>query len=235
MSNNEKRLGIIKDIVLPIDSDSRYDLYFTDRRIAIVFMGSVNRFSNDSFGLRSFPAASAAVTPPLTYVNNRSEVEKVEEELSGMPISDILKLSKKSCYYTYEEIEELRLVLGKKPKFTILSQDSESKFAPDEAQFKQLIDLLSTIEPLSGKLEVAGNWSDIQAILAMVVCSDCGVENELDAVCCVNCGQKIKAQTTTDPSDIACKSCGTANRAESLFCKQCGAALNLNNSEGQEE
>ena len=117
-----------------------------------------------------FPSASAAVTPSLTYVENRSEVETVEEELSRMPINDILKLSKKSCYYTYEEIEELRLVWGKKPKFAILSQDSESKFAPDEAQFKQLIDLLSKIEPLSSKLEVAGNWRDIQGILSMVVC-----------------------------------------------------------------
>ena len=205
MSSPEKRLGIIKDIVLPLDTDSRYDLYFTDRRIAIVFMGSADRFSNGNFGMRSFPAASAAVTPPLTYVENRGEVEKIEEELSRMPISDILKLSKKSCYYTYEEIEELRLVWGKKPKFAILSQDSESKFIPDEVQFKQLIDLLSKIEPLSGKLEVAGNWKDIQGILTMVVCDSCGVGNELDAVCCVNCGQKIKAQTTADASDVACK------------------------------
>jgi hypothetical protein len=233
MPDIEKRLGIIKDIVLPVDTDSRYDLYFTDRRIAIVFMGSANRSGNGM--LRSFPSASAAVTPPLTYVENRGEVEKVEEELSRMPISDILKLSKKSCYYTYEEIEELRLVWGKKPKFAILSQDSESKFIPDEVQFKQLIDLLSKIEPLSGKLEVAGNWRDIQGILSMVVCDSCGQENDLDAVCCVNCGQKIKPPTASDASDVACKSCATANRAESLFCKQCGAALNLNNSEAQEE
>jgi hypothetical protein len=235
MPDIEKRLGIIKDIFLPLDADSRYDLYFTDSLIAIVFMGGANRSGNGSFGMRSFPAASAAVTPPLTYVNNRIEVEKVEEELSRMPISDILKLSKKSCYYTYEEIEEVRLVWGNKPKFTILSQDSESKFNPDEVQFKQLIDLLSTIEPLSSKLEVAGNWKDIQGILTIVVCNNCDQENDLDAVCCVNCGQKIKTQTSTNASDVACTSCATANRAESLFCKQCGAALNLNNSEAQEE
>jgi hypothetical protein len=223
----EKRLGIIKDIVLPLDVESRYDIYFTDRRIAIVFMGSANRFSNGSFGLHSFPAASAAVTPPLTYVESRSEVEKIEEELSSMPVNDILKLSKKSCYYIYDEIEELRLVWGKKPKFAILSEDSESKFAPNEAQFKQLIDLLSTIEPLSSKLEVAGNWKDIQGILTMVVCDSCGVGNELDAMCCVNCGQKIKTQNAADDSDVVCKSCATGNRAKSLFCKQCGAALNV--------
>ena len=233
MSNPEKRLGIIKDIVLPLDTDSRYDLYFTDKRIAIVFMGSANRSGNGM--LRSFPSASAAITPSLTYVESRSEVETVEEELSRMPISDILKLSKKNCYYTYDEIEELRLVWGKKPKFAILSQDSESKFIPDEMQFKQLIDLLSKIEPLSSKLEVAGNWRDIQGILSMVVCDSCGRENDLDAVCCVNCGQKIKTQTIAGASDVACKSCQTANRAESLFCKQCGAALNLNNPEAQEE
>lgn len=226
MSSSEKRLGIIKDVILPLDIDSRYDLYFTDRRVAIVFMGGANRSANGM--LRSFPAASTAVTPPLTYVENRSEVEKVEEELSCMSINDILKLSKKSCYYTYEEIEELRLVWGKKPKFAILSQDSESKFAPDTAQFKQLIDLLSTIEPLSSKLEVAGNWKDIQEILAMVVCGSCGSKNDLDAICCQNCGEKIREPTAPDslPGQI-CRSCGTKNTVEASFCKQCGATLNV--------
>ncbi len=225
MSNTEKRLGIIKDIVLPIDTDSRYDLYFTDRRIAIVFMGSADRFSSGNVGLRSFPSASAAVTPSLTYVESRSEIEKIEEELSRMPVNDILRLSKKNCYYTYEEIEELRLVWGKKPKFIILSQDSESKFIPNEEQFKELTDLLSTIEPLSNKLEVAGNWKDIQDILSKVVCNNCGVGNELDAMCCVNCGQKIKEPAASDTSPITCGSCGTKNREGSLFCKQCGAVL----------
>ena len=234
MSSTEKRLGIIKDIVLPLDTDSRYDLYFTDKRIVIVFMGRADQFGNGM--LRSFPSTSTAVTPPLTYVESRSEVEKIEEELSNMPINDILKLSKKSCYYTYKEIEELRLVWGKKPKFAILSQDSESKFAPDEEQFKQLIDLLSTIEPLSSKLEVAGNWKDIQEILTMVVCSNCGSKNDLDAICCVNCGEKIKEPTTPDSlPGQTCRSCETINKVEASFCKQCGAALNLNNSEAQEE
>ena len=230
MSGIEKRLGIIKDIVLPLDSDNRYDLYFTDRRIAIIYMGRVDRFNDGSFGVRSFPSASAAVTPPLTYVENRSEVEKIEEELSGMPVSDVLKLSKRNCYYMYDEIEELRLVWGKKPKFVILSEDSESKFAPDEAQFKKLIELLSTIESLSDKLEVAGSWKDIQEILTKVICNNCGVGNDLDVVCCVNCGEKLKAPEAPDSSSISCGSCGTKNRSNSSFCKQCGAALAKNNA-----
>jgi hypothetical protein len=225
MSSEEKQLAIIPDVVLPADINTRYDIHFTDQRIAIVCMGPANRFGYGIGKLHTFPAASSAITPPLTYVDEKDKVE-VEEELSTVPLDELLTLSKKSCEYAVKEIEALRLVWSKRPKFVVLSEDCESKFAPDEEQFKQLLDLLTTTEPYSSKLEVAGNWKQLQELLAMVVCGSCGVENDLDAVCCVNCGQKIKEQPADGEHSVACGSCGKKNVAEAMFCKQCGAALN---------
>jgi hypothetical protein len=225
MTDQEKQIAIIEDIIIPADVNTRYDLIFTDKRIGIVCMGNVDRFAYGVMKLRTFPSTSSAVTPSLTYVDNEDKIPEIEEEVSAMSLSDILKLSKKSGQYSYSEIEQLRLVWGKKPKFAILSADCESKFAPDPDQFKQLIDLLMSVEPLSSKLEVAGNWKELQTILARVVCGNCGVENDLDAVWCVNCGQKIRDLIAVEADGVTCSLCLRKNRAESAFCKQCGEIL----------
>jgi hypothetical protein len=223
MPNEEKQLAVIPDVILSADINTRYDIHFTDRRIAIVCMGPANRFGYGIGKLHAFPAASSAITPPLTYVDEKDKVE-VEEELSTVPLDELLELSKKSCQYAIKEIQTLRLIWGKRPKLVILSEDFESKFAPDEEQFKQLLDLLTTTEPYCSKLEVAGSWVQLQELLSMVVCG-CGVENDLDAVCCVDCGEKLWEVPPEEEYTVACSSCGKKNRQESMFCKQCGAAL----------
>ena len=224
MSNQEKQLLVVPDVILAADINTRYDIHFTDRRIAIVCMGPADRFGYGIGKMHTFPAASSAITPPLTYVDEKDKVE-VEEELSTVPLDELLELSKKSCVYAIKEIETLRLIWGKRPRLLILSEDYESKFAPDEEQFKQLLDLLTTTEPYCSKLEVAGKWEQLQGLLAMVVCCACGVENNLDAVCCVNCGQKIWEQPAEEEYSVACSSCGKKNLEGSAYCKQCGAAL----------
>lgn len=224
MSSQEKQLAVIPDVILPADVNTRYDIHFTNRRIAIVCMGPVDRYGYGIGKLHTFPSASSAITPPLTYVDEKDKIT-VEEELSTVPLDELLTLSKKSCVYAVKEIETLRLIWGKRPKLVILSEDFESKFAPDKEQFKQLIDVLTTNEPYSSKLEVGGNWKQLQELLAMVVCGSCGVENDLDAVCCVNCGQKIKEQPAEEETVVVCGSCGKRNREDSVYCKQCGAAL----------
>lgn len=224
MSSEEKQLIVVPDVILPADINTRYDIYFTDRRIAIVCMGPSNRFGYGIGKLHSYPAASSAITPPLTYVDEKDKVE-VEEELSTVPLDELLELSKKSCQYAIKEIQTLRLIWGKQPKFVILSEDCESKFAPDEEQFKQLLDLLTTEEPYCSKLGIAGNWKQLQELLSMVVCYSCGAENDLDAICCVNCGQELWEQTEDEGKSIACGSCGRKNRENSVYCKQCGKPL----------
>lgn len=224
MANQEKQRCIIRDVMLLTDVNSRYDLYFTDNRLAIIFMGKIDRYNNETYKIHSFPSTSSAVSPPLTYVDERTtQLKAVEEELSNMPLDQILKLSKKNSHYTYEEIEELELVWGEEPEFVILSADSESKFELDQEQFKQLFDLLKTLDLLSSRLVVSGNWKQLQELLWAIRCGACGVENELDAVCCVNCGQKIREQPTPEAPGKACVSCGTKNKEGALFCKQCGA------------
>jgi transcription elongation factor Elf1 len=230
MSNQEQQLLVIPDVILPADINTRYDIHFTDRRIAIVCMGPANRFGYGIGKLHTYPATSSAISPPLTYVDEKDKVE-VEEELSTVPLDELLELSKKSCQYAIKEIQTLRLIWGKRPKLAILSEDFESKFTPEEEQFKQMLDLLTTTEPYCSKLEVAGNFMQLQELLAMVVCGNCGAENDFDALCCVNCGQKLWGQTEDEGKSIACGSCGKKNREGSVYCKQCGAALDTDKQE----
>jgi hypothetical protein len=225
MSSQEKQLLVIPDVVLVADINTRYDIHFTSQRIAIIRMGPVDRFVYGLGKMHTVPSASSAISPPLTYVDEKDKVE-VEEELSTVPLDELMELSKKSCQYAFKEIETLRLIWSKRPKLLILSEDFESKFAPDEEQFKQLLDLLTTVEPYCSKLEIAGNWKQLQELLALVVCGGCGVENDLDAVCCVNCGQKIWELAPEEEYTVACSSCGKKNREGSVYCKQCGAKLN---------
>jgi hypothetical protein len=54
MLNSERQLGTIVDLLLPLDISTRYDVYFTDKRIAIVCMGHSNRFDSGVSQSRSY-------------------------------------------------------------------------------------------------------------------------------------------------------------------------------------
>jgi len=88
----------------------------------------------------------------------------IDQEAKSLSIVDLLKLSKKSCFYTHDEIEEFKLILGHKPKFIILSKECESKFSPDEEQIKQLTLMLPAIETLRNKFSIAGSWNILQEL-----------------------------------------------------------------------
>ncbi|HEX7482753.1 MAG TPA: zinc ribbon domain-containing protein [Candidatus Bathyarchaeia archaeon] len=232
MLNSERQLGTIVDLLLPLDIATRYDVYFTDKRIAIVCMGHSNRFDSGVSQSRSylFGIAPEALTSADEQRKNRL---LREEQIKEMPLNEKLKLSKKSCFYTYDEIEEVKLVSGKKHKFTILSKDCVSKFAPNEEQFKQLIILLPTIEMLKNKLSIFGNL-DLNAIheikTATFNCKFCNYENDLDAIFCQSCGNQIQTETLSNPiiTEIACSCCGAKNKVQALFCKKCGVSIGKN-------
>ena len=156
MSDLERQMGIIEDLPLLLDITTRYDVYFTDKRIAIVCMGHSSRFDSGVSQRRSylFGVAPEALTNADEQRKNR---QMMEAQIKELALDEKIRLSKKSCFYTYDEIEEVKLVSGKKHKFVILSKDCVSKFSPDEEQFEQLHDLLPTIEMLKNKLSVFGN------------------------------------------------------------------------------
>ena len=54
MADSERQLGVIKDIVLPLDIPTQYDVYFTDKRIAIVCMGHSKHIDYGPSAGRSF-------------------------------------------------------------------------------------------------------------------------------------------------------------------------------------
>jgi len=180
VSSFEKQLGILKDIVLPVDINTRYDVYFTEKRIAIVCMGKANRFESDN-SVQVSPITSIFGAPPLipVYPEKPENRQAIDEETKNWSIDDLLKLSKKSCLYTAEEIEEVKLILGHKPKLIILSKECESKFSPNQDQIKQLCEIVPAIETLRNKFSIAGNWNILQEIFKASFCQQ--NEDYLDA------------------------------------------------------
>jgi len=229
LSDVEKTVGLIQDVLLPLDADTRYDLYFTDRRIAIVCMG---RSERAEFGRAYSPLTFIAPTSTSIDRENQKRIDRVilEEEVGKLSMDDKLRLSKKSCYYNYDEIEEVKLVYGKKPKFVILSKDCESKFVPTEEQLKQLSSWLPNIEGLKGKLSEAGSWGVMHQAKESVTCGCCGFRNDVDALFCQYCGDKIEANAL-EPPMLVCVACETKNRSPAAFCKHCGEPIQANSGD----
>jgi hypothetical protein len=165
MPDSEKQLAIIEDVLLPSDRKNRYDIYITDSRIAIVCLGKIDRYESESFSsLSAVPQAFGVPAPIQENTHPKPNMAAIKEELNRMPLDDLLKLSKKSSFYNYDEIEELRLILSKHPSFKIMTEEYESKFAPDAEQAMELLDWLTAVEPLKSKLAVAGKWSVLEEI-----------------------------------------------------------------------
>lgn len=220
----EQTIGLIQDVLLPLDAATRYDLYFTDSRIAIVCMGRSDRIENE----RPYSPLTFVAPTTTTIDHQQKRINRIilEEEVAKLSMDEKLRLSKKSCYYTYDEIEEVKLMLGKKPKFIILSSDCESKFAPTMQQLKQLSVLLPTIDGLRGKLSEAGSWSDLHKTEegSSSICGCCGFRNDKDAVFCQCCGTKIEPNATAPP-ELVCFTCGTKNRPPAAYCRNCGTPI----------
>ncbi len=222
MPDSERQLGVIKDILLPLDNPTRYDVVFTDKRIAIVCMGHSSRFEH----IDGYPSSLYGIAPTALPNTNDKQInrQKMEEEINSLPLNKKLELSKKSCFYTYEEIEEVKLISGKKPKFIILSEECVSKFAPNQEQFMQLLDFLPTFEMLKGKTSILGNSGlrTPQEESNTLNCKYCGSKNDSDALFCERCGMKIKDEIN-NYAGLICSSCGAENKNKASFCKKCGS------------
>ena len=94
MSDSERQLGIIVDLILPLDIATRYDVYFTDKRICIVCLGKADRDNIESIESRSlFFGITPAVPVNIDWkkkqadrrtnqpVDFRRENESQQEEL----------------------------------------------------------------------------------------------------------------------------------------------------------
>lgn len=240
MSSSEQKIAIIKDVVLPIDVSTRYDVYFTDKRIAIVCMGRADRPDLQEVRRPYLMSQVLGGPPPAsTGKDSKTENQKIEQEINSLALDEVLKISKKSCFYTYDEIEKVKLIPARKPKFIILSKECISKFSPDSDQFTQLSVLLPKIEMLKDKLLIYGNTVQTRTVeketstSAVPVCGCCGYVSDFDAVFCQGCGLRIQKQTapSEEPTMLTCSFCGTENKLEALFCKKCGEPISLNHKQ----
>jgi len=228
LSGPERVLDIVRDVVLPIDVRTRYDVYFSNWRVGIVCLGRAERVESETDGPLSLMSSVFGVPPPISPQAGKAQPKPtIDDEIKGTSLDYLLKLSKKSCYYTLEEIERVELVWGNKPKFIILSKDCESKFFPDPEQLEQLIETILKVEGLKDKLWIAGKYSVLfDESQVATVCKFCGAYNDSDAVYCQSCGKKLEEEpVNVTPSELTCSQCGTKNRSQAQFCKQCGVLL----------
>ncbi|MCW3999904.1 MAG: zinc ribbon domain-containing protein [Candidatus Bathyarchaeota archaeon] len=231
MTSTENLLGIIRDVILIQDVATRYDLYFTDKRIAIICLGDSGRVDHRAVARGALTIGLALTAVSMVDEKFRTIKRIDEEELDDLNIDEMLRLSKKSCFWTYEEIEKVKLTLTSKPKLIILSEEYESKFAPSIDQYNQLYNLLPSIDMLKSKLSIVTPKSRIntQGINTQTsfFCKYCGSKNDLDAIFCQRCGKQIQgAKAESQLQEITCASCGTKNHGSALFCKKCGKNLN---------
>jgi len=191
-------------------------------------MGRAEREWETQETLSIVPSAFGVPAPMAPQSGKQQNQPTIDDEVKGMSLGDLLRLSKKSCFYTLEEIEKVELVWGSKPKFIVLSPDCESKFAPEEEQLEELIEVIPTIEGLRDKLWIAGKYSELFEN-PVAVCKGCGACNDSNAVFCQSCGKKIGEEPTNVPaSELTCSQCGARNWAQASFCKQCGSPFAKN-------
>jgi len=228
MPELERILAVVKDVVLQVDVRRRYDVYFSDKRVGIVCMGKAEREWETQETLSYMPSAFGVPAPIPPQTEKAQNQPSIDDEVKGMSLDDLLRLSKRSCFYTLEEIEKVELIWGSKPKLIILSKDCESKFSPDDEQFAELLDIIPSVEGLKDKLWVAGKYDVLfqETAIATPVCKSCGSLNSPDADYCQSCGNKLEEQPAVLPtSELTCSQCGTKNRAGTSFCKRCGSPL----------
>ncbi len=234
MTSSEQKLAVIKDVVLPIDVSTRYDVYFTDKRIALVCMGRANRSNLEEVGRPYLMSQVLGGPPPVSNDEDyKTKRQEIEEEINALALDEVLKISKKSCFYTYDEIEKVKLIPARKPKFIILSKECISKFSPNPEQFTQLSVILPKIKMLKDKLLIYGNTLQTRTIqqekstTTEPVCQCCSYVNDFDANFCQSCGTKIQKQTPSNENTkmLTCRCCGTKNKLQALFCKKCGDSI----------
>ena len=151
MQNSEQQLAIIKDIVFQRDPQYRYDAYFTNKRVAIIGIG---KKSDTVYGPGGI--VGGLIVEGINAIDRkkkREQLKKKDEQISDLSLDALLGLNgKKSCFYTYDEIEEIKLIKAKQLKLVLLSGEFETELSPDETQFNQLGELLPRIEALKGKV-----------------------------------------------------------------------------------
>ena len=197
-------------------------------------MGRANRSDVEKVGRPYLMSQVLGGPPPaLTDEDTKIKNQQIEEEINALTLDEILKISRKSCFYTYDEIEKVKLIPARKPKFIILSKECISKFSPNPEQFKHLSFLLPKIEMLKDKLLILGNTAQTMTAHQEIststgpVCKCCNYKNDDDAIFCQGCGTKIQEQTAPPENSTmkTCLYCGTENKLQALFCKKCGKPI----------
>jgi hypothetical protein len=152
MSTSERQIAIIRDVVVTRDSKNRFDLFFTDKRIAIIYVGGKGERVYGPGGL-----IGSLVGEGITALSKKiakDNLKETEENMKNFSLDELLATEKRNCFYTYDEIEEIKLYALNHEgfKFIILSEECEGEFSPNKEQYSQLCNILPSIDALKGKI-----------------------------------------------------------------------------------
>jgi hypothetical protein len=159
MSTSERQIALIRDVVVSRDSKNRFDLFFTDRRIAIICVGGKGERFYGTGGL-----IGSLVGEGITVLSKKianDNLKETEENMKNFSLDELLAMEKRNGFYTYDEIEEIKLYAMKHGffKFIILSEECEGEFSPNKEQYAELCGLLPSIDALKGKInDIPMKW-----------------------------------------------------------------------------
>ena len=146
MLYSERQIAVIKDIQYADDYLSTYDLYVTNRRLAVI---------QTKFGYVGSNFVDIIEQRDEAAVKRKKELKEKFESLS---LDEKIGCRYENFAVNYEEITQIKLndkhFPWREATLKIVSKKKKAKFYPTKEQFEQLTDVLSSIGALWEKLVI---------------------------------------------------------------------------------
>lgn len=160
------------------------------------------------------PTSNANMQPetpmqPVQPIQPISPVSSVSAAASAQPASSISSVQPMQTMREYAVPFEQNQPTT--PEQSIASQPPIQHFVPP----------VQSIPPATSMQSESTIQASAEAVLqkaTATVCSNCGKDNEKDAVFCVKCGTKLEEK-------LVCKACGTPLEERDVFCRKCGTKV----------
>jgi hypothetical protein len=155
MQNPERQIAVIRDILCTDDYLSKYDLYITDRRLAVI---KTKHFYNDGTGGVGWYLVGSNLVDIIEQRDEAAAKRKKElkEKFENLSLDEKIGCRYENFAVNYEEIIQIKLneqhFPWREATLKIVSKEKKAKFHPTKEQFEQLSDVLSNIGALWKKL-----------------------------------------------------------------------------------
>ena len=131
MATSERLLGIVKDVVLPADFRTRYDVYFTDRRVAIVCLGRAERFESETEQpLSIMPSAFGIPAPIGSSAGKQQDKESIDEKIRDWALRRRFEAQQKKLHLHEPRNRRHQTCLGKNTQIRDTKQGLRIQICP---------------------------------------------------------------------------------------------------------